>query len=119
MNILYGNQEGRYFTQWRFDELVQIAGWVNDRLGIVNFYIWYDAEDDFHRMSFWVNNINCQVSFYKIFRLDVNGGEAKGGVTRRFQRHESVEIPNYVKELTCFMAFDQHSVSTLSDTYHS
>ena len=100
MNITYGNREGRFFTQWRVDDLVQLAEWINDRLGIVNFYIWYDAEEDFHRMAFWHNNINCTVSFYKVYRLDVDGGEQKHGKTRRFQRSESVEIPHYVREFT-------------------
>lgn len=101
MNINYGKLEGRFFEQWRVDKLIWLAEWVNDRLGIVNFYIWYDAQEDFTRMAFWHNNVNCTVSFYKIYRLDVDGGEQSGyGRTRRFHNHDLAEIPYYVKEWT-------------------
>lgn len=72
--IKIGNQEGRYFTQWRFDELRGIAAYLSQH-GITNFEMWYDAFEDFHKLSFVKDGIKYIIRYYKVFVLYKEGNE--------------------------------------------
>lgn len=69
MNITYGNLEGPHFTQSRVDELKRLAEELNEVAGIVDFHIWYHAEQDFHKLSFVYQGRAYIVRYYKLMML--------------------------------------------------
>ena len=73
LTIRYGNQAGRYFTQWRFDDLTKLAQEIYRETDIDSFYIWYDDISDFHRLSFRGHGRDFEVRLYKTYTLMANG----------------------------------------------
>jgi hypothetical protein len=73
MQFTIGNTEGQYFTEWRFDELRSLASLINERLGVQDFTLFYDQNEDFHHLTFEYNNHKVDVRFYKVFAESVDG----------------------------------------------
>lgn len=78
-----GNMQGRYFTQWRVDLLVELLEMVRER-GFVcdDAEIWYDEPSDFHYLSFIAGGKVFAVRFYKVFSMSVNGVDNWAGILR-------------------------------------
>jgi len=91
MNIKYGNREGQYFTEWRFDilrELLELfhLGPVpgsSQVMEVVDPEIWYDEHDDFHRLKFSSGGKLFEVRLYKVFSCDIDGEKAWSGCPQR------------------------------------
>ena len=98
MIITYGSREGKWFTQWRFDELISLATTLGKRLGVDEFHVWYAVESDFHRMSWKIGPCECLVSLYKIYRFDI------GDDTVRVQRSGLYEAILKIQEITGHVA---------------
>lgn len=73
MNFTYGNKEGRYFTQWRFDDLENLAGEIAYIFRVDDFHLWYDATKDFHLMSFDCFGHKMTIRYYKVCNVIVGG----------------------------------------------
>lgn len=77
--IEYGNLEGQYFTHWRIElleELIDIVVFLyNDTplITVNDVKIWYDAENDFHCLSYVAAENKIKVRFYKVFSSNING----------------------------------------------
>ena len=98
--INYGNLEGQYFTQWRIDDLVLLANDIFSQIPDANlFQIWYDDKEDFHCMSFSVDDKMVSIRYYKLYRIDVDN-ETK----HFFPRHSFAYIPSSIEELTSIKA---------------
>lgn len=90
MNITYGNREGQYFTQWRFDLLEELLGMVHmgpipgqsEVIEVEEPNIWYDAYHDFHHLSFRACGRFVEVWLYKVFSSRIDGVEAWVGCPR-------------------------------------
>lgn len=93
LKIEEGPKEGRYFTQWRWDELVVLADEIFQTVpAATTWRIWYDPSDDYHRLSFMVGVDYFEIRYYKIFALTKNGDErsvfrANRGNTTYLVRH--------------------------------
>lgn len=70
--IKVGNTEGQYFTQWRFNILTELAGEL-EKLGATDFEMWYDAYEDFHKLSFLMDGHKYVVRYYKVFAVQREG----------------------------------------------
>jgi hypothetical protein len=82
--ITYGNNQGPYFTQWRFDELTSLAREIDEAApGGTGWRIWYDAREDFHRLEFDLDGHHYNIQLYKIFTIDRDG---QGGYDGEFPR---------------------------------
>lgn len=76
MNITYGNLAGRWFSQEVIDKiLLPLAEEIVNQIGITTFKIWYDAEKDFHCLSFELNERKALVRWYKYPSSYVDGQE--------------------------------------------
>ena len=90
MNITYGNREGQYFTEWRFDLLKQLLDLIHtgpcpprtETLEVEDPKIWYDADQDFHRLSFRARGHLVEVQFYKVYSSKIDGVEHWTGCPR-------------------------------------
>lgn len=86
--VEYGNMEGQYFTQWRIDllnELLQTVVYAYGETPLVaveDVKIWYDAGEDFHRMTFTSAGKRFEVQFYKVFSVKVDGTDLWRGCPR-------------------------------------
>lgn len=86
--VEYGNMEGQYFTQWRIDllnELLQTIVFAYDETPLVaveDVKIWYDADEDFHRMTFTAAGTLFAVRLYKVFSVTVHGADLWIGCPR-------------------------------------
>ncbi len=75
MEITYGNREGRYFTEWRFEYLKELLDIIHvgpcpprtEVLEVESPEIWYDPVEDYHRLKFICRGREVQVRFYKVF----------------------------------------------------
>jgi hypothetical protein len=73
-DFTYGPLEGQYFTQWRIEELKDIAASIHERMPeATDFKLWYDPNQDFHHLSFTVNGKLFDIRYYKILGLEVDG----------------------------------------------
>ena len=78
LTIKYGNLEGLYFTQWRIEVLKELMQLVVYNFGeqplieYENLEIWYDAQCDYHRLSYVSGDSRISVRFYKVFTAIVN-----------------------------------------------
>jgi hypothetical protein len=79
--VEYGNMEGQYFTQWRIDLLneflctIVFAYCDTPLVAVEDVKIWYDAAEDFHRMTFTSAGKRFAVQFYKVFSVTVDGAD--------------------------------------------
>ena len=79
IDVLYGNMEGQYFTQWRIDllkDLLQRIVYAYGSTPLITIErprVWYDAEQDFHRLEYSVQGKHIAVRFYKVFAAEING----------------------------------------------
>lgn len=79
IGVTYGNIEGQYFTQWRIDTLNELIYHVVYLFGetptvqVSDVQIWYDAEQDFHRLSYTAAGNKIEVRLYKVFSSTING----------------------------------------------
>lgn len=86
--VEYGNMEGQYFTQWRIDllnELLHTIVFAYDETPLVavdDVKIWYDADADFHRMTFTAAGTLFAVRLYKVFSVTVRGADLWIGCPR-------------------------------------
>ncbi len=86
--VEYGNREGRYFTQWRIDlleELLERIVYNYDSTPLITVEspkVWYDAEQDFHRLEFRSGGKHFHVQFYKVFTAFVDGEDGWRGCPR-------------------------------------
>ena len=88
--VTYGNREGQYFTEWRFDLLKELLGYVmngpipgtSEPIQIDDANIWYDAQEDFHRLIFKACGHQVEVQLYKVFSSKVDGEEHWVGCPR-------------------------------------
>jgi hypothetical protein len=90
IEIEYGNREGCYFIQGHFDTLTRLAGEILACVpGATDWRIWYDPDQDYHRLSFRLKDDVYMVRYYKVFALVKNGtGEHLDiGPSRNFGRH--------------------------------
>lgn len=84
--IRYGNREGRYFTQWRFDDLKMMADSIQERRPrITEFEIWYDEPRDYHCLGFLIGGKSIVVRYYKVFAAMIAGVEGWTGCPRSSQ----------------------------------
>lgn len=72
-NFSYGCCDGRYFTDWRFDNLKSVAFEVEGHFGVKDFHLWYDEKNDFHHMSFRLNDRDVNLRYYKVCNILVDG----------------------------------------------
>lgn len=99
--ITYGNMVGQDFTQWRVELLEDLLDVIvycygdTPLVAVENICIWYDADKDFHRMSFESGGNRVVVRFYKFFSVSVNDMDVRVG----FQRHEAGELAAYLRGL--------------------
>jgi len=86
--IEYGSLTGQYFTQWRIDLLQELLGYVVEGFGggagipVENTTIWYDANEDFHMLSFDSGGHHVEVRFYKVFSSKIDGKDGWVGCPR-------------------------------------
>jgi hypothetical protein len=88
--VEYGNRQGQYFTEWRFDLLKELLGRIHEGpmppqseiVEIENAQIWYDAREDFHRLSFRARGRLVEVQLYKVFSSKIDGEEHWVGCPR-------------------------------------
>ncbi len=73
MHFNVGNTEGQYFTQWRFDELKDLAGLINEQIGVAEFNLFYDPIQDFHHLAFEYNGHKADIRLYRVFSESVDG----------------------------------------------
>lgn len=91
MGVTYGNLEGQYFTQWRIDILNDLICHVvylygdTPKVQVSDVHIWYDAEHDFHRLSYKAAGNEIEVQFYKVFSSKINGVDGWRGCPRYCQ----------------------------------
>lgn len=79
--VEYGNLTGQYFTQWRIHRLLDLLQLLvycysnTPLVEIADVKIWYDADEDFHRMSFSapVTGKVIAVRLYKVLTCEVDG----------------------------------------------
>lgn len=91
MNITYGNREGQYFTQWRFDLLAELLQKVqegpipgqSETVEVANVEIWYDAREDYHRLKFDAQGHHVEVRLYKVFACTIDKAEGWVGCPQR------------------------------------
>ena len=91
--INYGNLQGKFFTQWRIEVLVELAVSLAERCQAADFYIHYDANEDYHILVCSVAGHEVTFHFYKVYRLTI------GKEVRRFMRSHSSIIPHRVNEI--------------------
>ena len=91
MKIKYGNKEGKYFTQWRFDHLKSLLEDITSvhKLNAVNPSIWYDSDNDYHMLEFELFGKPISIRYYKVFGL--NG--------RTWPHHYQSGLVGYLKKL--------------------
>lgn len=70
--ISYGNLAGKYFTQWRIDDLRELAEKLFSRKA-TKLHICYDPAEDYHILTCKINGHDVSVHYYKVFRLTVDG----------------------------------------------
>lgn len=78
--VEYGNLTGQYFTQWRIDMLLELLELIvycysdTPLVEITDVKIWYDADEDYHRMSFYapVTAKVMAVWLYKVWTCEIN-----------------------------------------------
>lgn len=91
--VEYGPQEGRYFTQWRIDLLLELLrdvvySWGDEPLvQVSNARVWYDQHRDFHHLAFEAGGHSFNVRFYKVFGCEIDGQEGWIGCPR-YNSHE-------------------------------
>lgn len=76
--IIYGNLEGRYFTQWRIDFLKdELLPLIIERFGekISSIKIWYDEHNDYHRLDFHLGGTEIRLRFYKVIGIEWDGAD--------------------------------------------
>lgn len=79
--VEYGNLTGQYFTQWRIDALLDLLQLIvycysdTPLVEITDVKIWYDADEDYHRMSFYapVTGKVMAVRLYKVWTCEISG----------------------------------------------
>lgn len=72
--ITYGNREGQWFTERRFEKLARVAEEIEAVLpGATGWHIWYDAVNDFHCLQFEHGGRKYVVQLYKVYTLHVEG----------------------------------------------
>ena len=96
-NIIYGNREGQYFTEWRFDELRYLLNILTGQtplgqLQIPEAKIYYDSQQDFHHLEFSCNGHNVNVRLYKVFSANIDGTDAWVGCPRRAVHDFAISI---------------------------
>jgi len=75
-----GSMQGRWFTQWRIEELEDLLLEVRRRgVAAEDAKIWYDEGSDFHRLAFTEKGHRFEVRLYKCFGLDVDGRDVWSG----------------------------------------
>jgi hypothetical protein len=90
MDITYGNREGQYFTEWRFDILKDLLNLIHtgpcpphtETVELAEVKIWYDAREDFHRLSFQARGHLVEVQLYKVLSSKIDGKEHWTGCPR-------------------------------------
>lgn len=99
-DINYGNREGQYFTEWRFDLLKELLGRIvqgpmpgtSESVEVENAQIWYDAEQDYHMLSFRTRGHRVEVRFYKVFSTKIDGEDHWVGCPRNQVWEHSLSI---------------------------
>jgi len=90
MQLTFGNRNGQYFTQWRFDLLEELLERIHlgpnppstEVVEIEDAEIWYDEYEDFHRLKFKARGHFVEVQFYKVFASKIDGTEHWVGCPR-------------------------------------
>jgi hypothetical protein len=81
MDVKYGNREGKYYTEWRFNLLLELLEMVHvgpmpgksDIVDVQDPEIWYDADEDYHRLKFIACGKVIEVQLYKVFGCYIDG----------------------------------------------
>lgn len=102
MEITYGNREGQYFTEWRFDLLKEILNHVHfgpipghsQVLDIQNPHIFYDQNQDFHHLTFEAGGKSVNVRLYKVFSVTIDGKNGWIGCPT----YQQWEFSNYLRK---------------------
>lgn len=65
---------------WRFEELYYARKLIaegpnpeSEVLELKDVKIWYDSDDDFHKLSFVAKGKNVEIHLYKVFSCSVDG----------------------------------------------
>ncbi len=89
IEIKYGNHEGQYFTEWRFDVLKDLLNLIIEGpreglniVGISDIELWYDQSEDFHRLAFVYNGHKVGIRFYKVLSYAIDGTDQWVGCPR-------------------------------------
>lgn len=99
--VEYGKLEGQYFTQWRIDllqDLLQLVVYCygnSPLVAVENIRIWYDAKEDFHRMTCEIGGNRVAVRFYKVFSASVSDVDVWVGCPR----HEVGALAKCLRDL--------------------
>jgi len=99
LNFKIGNTEGQYFTEWRFDELRHMAQLIHERIGITEFDLFYDPNEDFHHLTFEYNGNKADIRFYKVYSESVNGENGWIGCPRSGSWNFATALCNKLKEM--------------------
>lgn len=81
--IQYGNREGQYFSENKFDFLRELLQQVHqgpnpphsEVVEVEDVKIWYDQREDFHRLSFNARGHFIETQFYKVYSVYIDGKE--------------------------------------------
>jgi hypothetical protein len=78
MNFTYGNLEGPYFSPGRIKTLEELAGIIQERMGVSDFHLRYDPREDYHYLEFAYCGIQIGIRYYKVFAVLYDGVDAPG-----------------------------------------
>ena len=70
-----GNTTGQWFTEWRFDELRRFLEILTGdmRCSVERPHLYYDANEDFHILTFSLNGHDVLVRYYKVLSAIIDG----------------------------------------------
>lgn len=71
--IEFGSRKGTHFSQGRWDKLIGLANELAEEgVAIQNVKIWYDKNEDYHRLAFDVDGDHYDIRYYKAFYIIKN-----------------------------------------------
>lgn len=93
IEVVEGTREGKWFTQWRFDELYRLVDeMLYHEMDIQNCKMWYFRDEDYHILEFDLNGEKFKIYYYKIYRVEKNGETWAN-------RNNISEVALYIKRL--------------------
>jgi hypothetical protein len=95
MQYTIGNTTGKYFTEWRFDILRQVAEAISVLVQVESFHLFYVPEPvDYHCLQFEAGGHNFLIRFYKVLSCIIDGDEKS---VWRIGRNYTIEMARHVR----------------------